>query len=32
MMLWRIGYRLLLWLSFPAVVVRLWRRGRDEPG
>ena len=32
MMLWRIGYRLLLWLSFPVVVVRLWRRGRDEPG
>ena len=32
MIFWRIGYRLLLWLSFPAVVVRLWRRGRDEPG
>lgn len=32
MMFWRVGYRLLLWLSFPAVVVRLWRRGRDEPG
>lgn len=32
MIFWRMGYRLLLWLSFPAVVVRLWRRGRDEPG
>lgn len=32
MIFWRIGYRLLLWLSFPAVVLRLWRRGREEPG
>lgn len=31
-MIWRAAYRLLLWLSLPAVLVRLWRRGRDEPG
>ena len=30
--LWKAGYRLLLWLSFPLLLLRLWRRGRAEPG
>jgi 3-deoxy-D-manno-octulosonic-acid transferase len=30
--MWRAGYRLLLWLALPWVLVRLWWRGRDEPG
>jgi 3-deoxy-D-manno-octulosonic-acid transferase len=30
--MWRIGYRLLLWLAFPLVLARLWWRGRQEPG
>jgi 3-deoxy-D-manno-octulosonic-acid transferase len=30
--MWRAGYRLLLWLVFPWVVVRLGWRGRDEHG
>jgi len=29
--MWRIGYRLLLWLAFPWVLARLWWRGRQEP-
>ncbi|HUL90815.1 MAG TPA: lipid IV(A) 3-deoxy-D-manno-octulosonic acid transferase [Burkholderiales bacterium] len=29
--MWRIAYRLLLWLAFPFVVARLWWRGRQEP-
>lgn len=29
--MWRVGYRLLLWLAFPFVLVRLWWRGRQEP-
>ncbi len=29
--MWRIGYRLLLWLAFPWVLARLWWRGRAEP-
>lgn len=29
--MWRIGYRLLLWLAFPFVLARLWWRGRQEP-
>ena len=29
--MWRAGYRLLLWLAFPFVLVRLWWRGRQEP-
>ena len=31
-MIWRAAYRWLLWLSLPAVLVRLWRRSRGEPG
>ncbi len=31
-MMWRAGYRLLLWLAFPFVLARLWWRGRHEPG
>jgi len=27
-----LGYRLLLWLSFPLLLARLWWRGRKEPG
>ena len=27
-----LGYRLLLWLSFPLLLARLWWRGRREPG
>jgi 3-deoxy-D-manno-octulosonic-acid transferase len=30
--IWRAGYRLLLWLAFPWVLVRLWWRGRGERG
>jgi 3-deoxy-D-manno-octulosonic-acid transferase len=30
--MWRIGYRLLLWLAFPWVLARLWWRGRAESG
>ena len=30
--MWRAGYRLLLWLAFPWIFVRLWWRGREEPG
>src|SRR5882672_3705626 len=30
--MWRVGYRLLLWLAFPFVLARLWWRGRREPG
>jgi 3-deoxy-D-manno-octulosonic-acid transferase len=30
--IWRAGYRLLLWLAFPWVLARLWWRGREEPG
>ena len=29
--MWRVGYRLLLWLAFPFVLARLWWRGRREP-
>lgn len=29
--MWGIGYRLLLWLALPWVLVRLWWRGRAEP-
>jgi len=29
--MWRIAYRLLLWLAFPFVLARLWWRGRQEP-
>jgi len=31
-MMWRAGYRLLLWLALPFVLARLWWRGRHEPG
>ena len=31
-MIWRIGYRLLLWLLFPWVFMHLWWRGRHQPG
>ena len=31
-MIWRLGYRLLLWLLFPWVLVHLWWRGRRQPG
>jgi 3-deoxy-D-manno-octulosonic-acid transferase len=30
--MWQAGYRLLLWLALPWVLVRLWWRGRAEPG
>ena len=30
-LMWGIGYRLLLWFAFPWVLVRLWWRGRAEP-
>ncbi len=30
--MWQAGYRLLLWLASPWVLVRLWWRGRAEPG
>ena len=29
--MWEIGYRILLWVAFPWVLVRLWWRGRAEP-
>ena len=29
--MWRLGYRLLLWLAFPYLLVRLWWRGGQEP-
>jgi len=31
-MIWRLGYRLLLWLLFPWVLMHLWWRGRRQPG
>ncbi len=31
-MIWRIGYRLFLWLAFPWALVHLWWRGRRQPG
>ena len=31
-MIWCLGYRLLLWLLFPWVLVHLWWRGRRQPG
>ena len=31
-MIWRIGYRLLLWLLFPWALAHLWWRGRRQPG
>jgi 3-deoxy-D-manno-octulosonic-acid transferase len=31
-MMWQIGYRLLLWIAFPWILLRLWWRGRAEPG
>lgn len=30
--MWQLGYRLLLWLAFPWVLLRLWWRGHAEPG
>jgi 3-deoxy-D-manno-octulosonic-acid transferase len=30
--IWRLGYRLLLWLLFPWVLMHLWWRGRRQPG
>jgi len=30
--IWRLGYRLLLWLLFPWALVHLWWRGRRQPG
>jgi len=30
-MIWRSGYRLLLWLLFPWVLMHLWWRGRRQP-
>jgi len=30
--LWRAGYTLLLWATLPLALVRLWWRGRKEPG
>jgi len=30
--MWLAGYRLLLWLLFPWVLLRLWWRGRKQPG
>jgi 3-deoxy-D-manno-octulosonic-acid transferase len=30
-MIWRLGYRLLLWLLFPWALMHLWRRGRRQP-
>jgi 3-deoxy-D-manno-octulosonic-acid transferase len=29
--MWRLGYRLLLWLALPLVLARLWWRARQEP-
>jgi 3-deoxy-D-manno-octulosonic-acid transferase len=31
-MIWRAGYRLLLWLLFPWALAHLWWRGRRQPG
>ncbi|MBE0613583.1 MAG: lipid IV(A) 3-deoxy-D-manno-octulosonic acid transferase [Burkholderiales bacterium] len=31
-MIWRLGYRLLLWLLFPWALIHLWWRGRRQPG
>ena len=31
-MIWRLGYRLLLWLLFPWVLMHLWWRGRRQRG
>ncbi len=31
-MIWRLGYRLALWLLFPWVLVHLWWRGRRQSG
>ena len=31
-MIWRLGYRLLLWLAFPWALLHLWWRGRRQPG
>ena len=31
-MIWHLGYRLLLWLAFPWVLLHLWWRGRRQPG
>ena len=31
-MIWRVAYRLLLWLAFPWVLLHLWWRGRRQPG
>ena len=31
-MIWRIGYRLLLWLLFPWALAHLWWRGWRQPG
>jgi 3-deoxy-D-manno-octulosonic-acid transferase len=30
-MIWRLGYRLLLWLLFPWALIHLWWRGRRQP-
>jgi len=30
--IWRFGYRLLLWLLFPWALAHLWWRGRRQPG
>jgi len=30
--MWRAAYGLVLWLAFPIVLVKLWWRGRREPG
>src|SRR6202795_4051790 len=30
--MWQLGYRLLLWIAFPWVLLRLWWRGHAEPG
>ncbi|HET7201578.1 MAG TPA: lipid IV(A) 3-deoxy-D-manno-octulosonic acid transferase [Burkholderiales bacterium] len=29
--MWRAGYKLILWIAFPFLLVRLWWRGRREP-
>ncbi len=31
-MIWRLGYRLVLWLALPWVLAHLWWRGRRQPG
>ena len=31
-MIWRLGYRLLLWLLLPWVLMHLWWRGRRQSG